>query len=64
DSGEVMQVSARKCVVDLEELDYRLSSFPVDLFETLAVIDHDYLAHVTGQYQMIARRLLDDLAAS
>lgn len=64
DSGQVMQVSARKCVVDLEELDYRLSSFPVDLFGTLAVIDHEYLAHVRAEYSTIAERLLDDLAAT
>ena len=56
--------SARKRVVDLEELDYRLSSFPVDLFGTLAVIDHEYLAHVRAEYSTIAERLLDDLAAT
>jgi len=64
DSREAMPIAARKCVVDPEELDYRLSSFPVNLFETLAVIDHDYLAHVRGEYETIVRDLLDDLGAA
>jgi predicted transcriptional regulator len=36
---DTLQIAQRKCTIDLEELDHRFSTFPVDLFRTLSVVD-------------------------
>ena len=38
---DTLQIAQRKCTIDLEELDHRFSTFPVDLFRTLSVVDRD-----------------------
>ncbi len=60
----LLAIARRKCVIDLEELEYRLESFPPELLDTLAVTDDDYRASLRNSFPAIARRLLDSLATT
>jgi predicted nucleotidyltransferase component of viral defense system len=60
----LLAIARRKCVIDLEELEYRLESFPPELLESLAVADDDYRAYIRKNFPTIVRCLLDSLLAT
>ncbi len=51
----------RKCVLDLEDLEHRLTSFPVNLLETLAVTDVAFLEDMCRDYERIVGEFLESL---
>jgi predicted nucleotidyltransferase component of viral defense system len=59
--GEILPAVQRKCTIDLEELEHRFRTFPVELFQTLSVVDHDFLETVTRKYESLVTELLASL---
>lgn len=60
--ASLLPIVERKCVLDLEDLEHRLTSFPVDLLETLAVTDVAFLEDMCRDYERIVGEFLESLA--
>ena len=51
--------AAKKCVLDPEVLEYRLSSFPLELLDLLAVVDPTTVSEMKQGYLHMLERILD-----
>jgi len=51
----------KKCVLDPEVLEFRLSSFPLRLLNDLAVTDQTYLKQLKGKYNDLVQELLQNI---
>ncbi|MEE8441024.1 MAG: nucleotidyl transferase AbiEii/AbiGii toxin family protein [Spirochaetia bacterium] len=60
--ANLLPIVQRKCAMDLEDLEHRLVSFPVDLLGTLAVTDVAFLESMSRDYRQIVGDLLESLA--
>jgi len=54
----VITVAAKKCVLDPEVLEYRLSSFPLDLLDLLAVVDQATVTEMKQGYSHMVEHIL------
>jgi len=54
----VINASAKKCVLDPEVLEYRLSSFPLELLDLLAVVDPNTTSDMRQQYPRMVEHIL------
>jgi len=50
DWAVTIEAARKKCVLDGEELEYRLSSFPLHLLDLLPVIDQEYISEMKSKY--------------
>jgi hypothetical protein len=50
DWAVTIEAARKKCVLDGEELEYRLSSFPLHLLDLLPVIDQEYISEMKSNY--------------
>ena len=62
DPANLLPIVQRKCALDLEDLEHRLISFPVDLLRTLAVTDVAFLESMSRDYNRIVGELLESPA--
>ncbi len=60
--ANLLPIVQRKCALELEDLEYRLTSFPVELLQTLAVTDTAFLEGICEDYEQIVGELLESLA--
>jgi predicted nucleotidyltransferase component of viral defense system len=58
DWSEVFSAADKKCVLDAEVLEYRLSAFPLDLLDLLHVKNQDFLAEMKRHYPQMRAELL------
>lgn len=61
--NEIVKVVNTKCVLDLEVLEFRLKSFPLNLLETIPVIDSGFLLQLRTNYKDIIALLFENLTA-
>ncbi len=54
----VITVAAKKCVLDPEVLEYRLSSFPLELLDLLAVVDPTTVSEMKQGYPRMVEHIL------
>jgi predicted nucleotidyltransferase component of viral defense system len=54
----VITAAAKKCVLDPEVLEYRLSSFPVELLDLLAVVDPSTVSEMKQGYPRMVEHIL------
>jgi predicted nucleotidyltransferase component of viral defense system len=54
----VITAAAKKCVLDPEVLEYRLSSFPVELLDLLAVVDPTTVSEMKQGYPRMVEHIL------
>jgi predicted nucleotidyltransferase component of viral defense system len=54
----VITAAAKKCVLDPEVLEYRLSSFPVELLDLLAVVDPTTVSEMKQEYPRMVEHIL------
>ena len=55
----VNTAAAKKCVLDPEVLEYRLSSFPLELLDLLAVVDPTTVSEMKQGYSHMLEHILD-----
>lgn len=56
---DIMSAAAKKCVVDAEELRFRLESFPLSLIDFLPVTEGRFVGDIQRDYKKMVRCLLD-----
>jgi predicted nucleotidyltransferase component of viral defense system len=57
DWAVTIEAARKKCVLDGEELEYRLSSFPLHLLDLLPVIDQEYISEMKSNYAAFVAEL-------
>ncbi len=57
--GVLLSVAAKKCLFETDELQFRLLSFPRNLFDTLAVIDRAYAREIADRLDEAVERLVE-----
>ena len=58
DWAVTIEAARKKCVLDGEELEYRLSSFPLHLLDLLPVIDQAYVSEMRSSYETFVAELI------
>jgi predicted nucleotidyltransferase component of viral defense system len=58
---DIISAAAKKCVLDAEELRFRLESFPVTLIDFLPVTEKRFLADFHRGYKKMVARLLESI---
>jgi predicted nucleotidyltransferase component of viral defense system len=58
---EMLEAALKKCSFDIEGLEYRLRSFPVELLDTLSVVDESYVTGMKTNYSSLIHSFLNEI---